>query len=83
MATIDSKSIIDALIRNDGYCSDDPRVAQIVEYTNAYGNTTWGVTWVGEVESSRRKYETETEYVRNPRVIWRAESPRTAKGSLD
>ena len=73
MATIDSKEIIDDMIKADGYYEDDPRVYMIVEYTNAYGNITWGVTWSYESSNSRLRYLDETEFVRNPRVIWRAE----------
>lgn len=46
MATIDSKQIIDEIIKRNGYYEDDPRVALIVEYINAYGNKTWGVTFL-------------------------------------
>ena len=72
MATIDNKKMIDDLIANNGHFEDDPRVAQIVEYTNAYGNITWGVTWINEPPASQRRYEIATEWVRNPRVIWRS-----------
>lgn len=74
MATITSKDIIDELIKNDGYCADDPRVYQIVEYTNAYGNKTWGVTWSNEAELSKHRYEIPSQFVREPKVIWRAVS---------
>lgn len=70
MATIDSKHIIDELIENDGYYPGDPRIYMIVEYTNAYGNQTWGVTWPNE--RGRDRYLEETEWVRNPKIIWRA-----------
>lgn len=70
MATVDSKELIDKIIANDGYFEDDPRVFMIVEYINAYGNKTWGVTWSNEPESRRFRYRIETEYVREPRVIW-------------
>jgi hypothetical protein len=72
MATIDSKEIIDELIRNDGYYDDDPRVYQIVEYTNAYGNITWGVTWDREGDGKRRYEKHNPPYINNPKVIWRA-----------
>lgn len=69
MATIDSKYIIDELIKNNGYYADDPQAYMIVEYTNSYGNVTWGVTW--PYEMNKDKYLQETYYVRNPKVIWR------------
>jgi hypothetical protein len=72
MATIDNKNIIDELIKNNGYYEDDPQAYQIVEYINAYGNTTWGVTWINEVMQRRHRYELETPYVRSPKVIWKA-----------
>ena len=70
MSTIDNKNLIDKIIANDGCYEDDPRVFMIVEYTNTYGNRTWGVTWVNESESQKFRYCIETEYVRNPKTIW-------------
>lgn len=70
MATIDDKAIIDTMIRNEGYYPGDPRVERIVEYTNAYGNRTWGVVWENEPEHARYRYLEETEYVRNPKILW-------------
>lgn len=71
MATIDDKKTIDDIIKNNGYYEDDPRVYMIVEYTNAYGKITWGVTWKNQQD--KQKYLEETQYVRNPKVIWKAE----------
>lgn len=70
MATIDSKQIIDEIIKNNGYYEDDPQVYMIVEYTNAYGNKTWGVTWSNQQD--KEKYLVESQYVRNPKVYWKA-----------
>lgn len=72
MATISDKALIDVIIMNNGYYGDDTRVAQIVEYTNAWGYIAWGVTWVHEPLARQRRYELETFYVRNPKVIWKA-----------
>jgi hypothetical protein len=69
MATIDSKNIIDDIIAKDGYYEDDPRVFMIIEYTNAYGNQTWGVTWINDRD--KYKYLNETAFVKNPKVVWR------------
>ena len=66
MATIDDRDIIDQIIAGK-YRDDRPR--QIVEYTNAWGNTTWGVSFKGE---DIDRYMRPTHYVRNPRVIWKA-----------
>ena len=70
MATIDDKSMIDKLIEANGYYEDDPRVHRIVEYENAYGVITWGVTWVNNIDKD--KYLIESIYVRKPRTIWLA-----------
>lgn len=74
MSTIDSRNIIDEIIKLNGYYEDDPRVYMIVEYTNAYGNITYRVTWINENSSYRTRYLNETEYVRNPKVIWHSEN---------
>ncbi len=72
MATIDSKHIIDELIANNGIYPGDPQVYMIVEYTNAYGNVTWGVTWPHEKGRDRYTIE-QYPYVNNPKIIWRAD----------
>jgi hypothetical protein len=41
----------------------------IIEYTNAYGNQTWGVTWINDRD--KYKYLNETAFVKNPKVVWR------------
>lgn len=81
MATIDNKAIIDKLIAGNGvyteenddpdYPYPDPAAVKIIEYTNREGRTTWGVVFETERRESHDRYEEETEYVRNPRVIWR------------
>ena len=80
MSTIDSKEIIDKIITNNGYYEDGPRVCMIVEYTNSYGNITWGVTWMNEAPERQYRYTIETEYVRNPRVIWSASKTNSTTG---
>ena len=72
MATIDDKSIIDAIIAANGdqYPGEEPPVRSITEYTNAWGNVTWGVVWEGEHPSQLERYMVETVWVRNPRRIW-------------
>ena len=72
MATFDNRKIIDDIVAGNGYYEDDPRVALIVEYTNAFGNQTWGVTWSNEVPTRQERYLIETKFVRVPRVFWRA-----------
>lgn len=73
MSTIDSRRIIDEIIAKDGYYETDPRVALIVEYTNASGRRTWGVTWSNEPVERQRRYLDETQFVGEPRIIWRAQ----------
>jgi hypothetical protein len=70
MATINDESLVKELIANDGYYPSDPRVAMIVEYENALGQTCWGITWETESERRQGRYLIETEYVRNPRMLW-------------
>lgn len=77
MATFDSKQIVDDIIASNGYYETDPRVSQIVEYENYEGRTAWGVTWSTEAPAMQRRYEVATEYVNNPRVIWKADGPRS------
>lgn len=71
MATIDNKHIIDELIRNEGHYPGDPQVYMIVEYTNAYGNVTWGVTWEQEGPSRLRYLIENPPYVNNPKLLWK------------
>ena len=70
MSTIDNEQLIKKLIENDGYYEGDPQVYLIVEYTNAYGNKTWGVTWSNELPERRLRYLIPTEFVQNPKIIW-------------
>lgn len=72
MATIDSRAMIDEIIADNGYYQGDARVHMIVEYTNAYGKIAWGITWSNEKPEMRERYLTETRYVKNPKVIWKA-----------
>lgn len=69
MATIDSKEFIDKIIAANGRLyENDPPITRIVEYTNAWGRTAYGVVFQGEAHQDR--YEIETEYVQNPKVIF-------------
>ena len=76
MATIDSRTVIDRIIRKHGReYADGPDVVKIVEYTTPEGKRTWGVVWANESPQMQDRYEEETEYVRSPRVIWRRDAP--------
>lgn len=66
MATV-GKSSADGLVMNNGYYHDDPRVMQIIEYTDMAGNLAYGVEYGHEIG----RYA-ESEFVRNPRVYWKA-----------
>lgn len=75
MATIDSREFVDRLIAGNGRLPEDqeeapdnPAAIRIVEYTNQYGRRTWGVVFEGDFDPYR--YEHETQFVREPHVIW-------------
>ena len=70
MSTINSKKIVDDFIKSNGFFEDDPQVHMIVEYENAYGGVCWGITWINEPLERRQRYLDQTEFIRNPRVIW-------------
>lgn len=72
MATIDDKSLIDKIIANNGYYEDDPQVYMIVEYINAWDNQAYGITWSNEPNDRKERYLVASEYIRNPKVIWKA-----------
>jgi hypothetical protein len=76
MATFISKDVVDELIAANG---DDPeapwepvRAVKIVEY-DSRGGKVWGVIYrmkTGQVIEDEGRYEEETDFVRNPKVIW-------------
>jgi hypothetical protein len=75
MGTITTRSIIEELIAGGGWqgpddhdAPDNPPAVRIVEYQTPEGATCWGVAFRGDFDYYR--YETETEYVRNPRLVW-------------
>lgn len=67
MATVD-KELADKLKAGNGYYMDDPRVASIIEYDNAWGGVGYGLNYEG-----RGNRYTESDFVRNPRVYWQAD----------
>lgn len=78
MATINSKQIIDELIRNNGFLDahpeeapDNPAAISIVRYVNHWGSETYGVTFRGEDPA---RYLHETPFVRDPQLIWERKS---------
>lgn len=79
MATIDTREFIDRLIAGNGRLPEDqedapdnPFVTRIVEYTNQGGRRVYGVVFEGDFNPYR--YETETEYLSDPRIIWTREA---------
>lgn len=64
MPTIDSKQIVDTIISYGGYYADDPQVHSIVEYTNMWGGTSYGLNY-----SRVNRYE-ESQFVINPKTIF-------------
>ena len=66
MSTV-SKDLADKLVAGDGYYADDPRVASIIEYDNAFGGVGYGLNYEGQ----GNRY-TPSEFVRNPRAYWEA-----------
>jgi len=50
MATIDSWKLIEQLLKNNGYYSDDPQVAIIGEYENFAGKIVWFILYHHETD---------------------------------
>lgn len=72
MATV-GKAIVDRLIANGGRydpeeAPDNPFAERIVEYIDQGGGVAYGVTFEGDHNPYR--YEQETEFVKNPKLIW-------------
>ena len=68
MSTV-NKELAEEIMKLDGYYSDDPRVMQIVQYVNNWGGDAYAILYAEDVKLNR--YE-ESEYVRNPQIIWSA-----------
>jgi hypothetical protein len=64
MPTINSKSMVDLLIRNNEIYEDDKPVKSIVEYTNAWGGVCWGLNY-----NSLNNYGP-SDFVINPKTIF-------------
>jgi len=70
MGTFNDKKIIDHFIEHNGYYEDDPRVIRIVEYVNNWGGTCWGVVYIQDPPIMWFRYDLETDFVHNPKVLW-------------
>ena len=74
--TINDQEHIDAIIAGNGIYPGDEELAarpivRIVQYTNAWGKRTHGVVYEAEARAGQlRRYEQETDYVRDPVVVW-------------
>jgi len=71
MTTVD-KSFADKMVACGGVMYPDdpfePPVNRIVEYTNAWGQKAYGMTFNGHQDPD--KYMRPSEYVQEPRVYW-------------
>lgn len=76
MATIRDRALIDQIIIKSGYYpgheqSPLGRIVRIVEYITPEGETIWGVVYEAEIKMGLlHRYDTETQYIRDPRVIY-------------
>lgn len=68
MPTIDDRALVDEIIAGEGYYKTDPLCKKIVQYTNAWGGTAYGLIYEGMPDD----LYAESEYVRNPQTIWEA-----------
>ena len=64
MPTTDNKKIVDKLISNNGHYGVDAPVHSIVEYTNMWGGTCYGVNY-----GPHNAYE-RSPFVINPKTIF-------------
>lgn len=72
MSTVD-KAFADKMVACDGVMYPDdpfePPVTRIVEYSNAWGGTGYGMTFRGQ---DPEKYMRESEFIKQPRIYWEA-----------
>ena len=84
MSTIDSKPFIDSIIRHNRFYNgdddqslgDNPRVVKVIEYTNMAGVRTWVVVMENDRDPDR--YDSPSEYIGDPVVIWGFDPDRKA-----
>ncbi len=68
MSTV-GKTLALKIIEQNGYFEDDPRVHQVVKYTNAWGSESYAILYPRDVSADRYA---PSAYVINPEVIWSA-----------
>jgi hypothetical protein len=72
MATVD-KDLADNIIANNGYYNgdsenelgDNPRCVIVTRYDNAFGGTSYGLTFEGDPYRYSATY-----FVKNPEIVW-------------
>jgi hypothetical protein len=59
MASITQKNIVDEIIKGNGVYEDDSPVVKIVEYTDNWGGTNWGLVYQLDLDAglSYNRYE--------------------------
>ncbi len=75
MGTFVTKEIIDKMIARNGEADPEDGmrfdVVRIVEYTTPEGQTVWGAVYRVEAGMGMlSRYDSETEYILNPKVIF-------------
>jgi hypothetical protein len=68
MPTINDRAIVDEIIDAGGHYQGDPQVRKIVQYTNSWGGTCYGLIYA---QHSLDAYEP-SEYVIKPFTLWEA-----------
>lgn len=76
MATVDSLSLVQELLRNNGNYPGDPQALAIYSYTNREGNRAFSICYTRSCEHS---LVTST-YVRRPMQLWTKEEGLTVQG---
>lgn len=79
MSTVD-KAFADNIAKHGGWhngdsdntMGDNPQVVSIVEYDNAFDGVSYGLVFAGREGSGGFGRYVESEFVRNPRIYWRA-----------
>ena len=74
MSTIDDKSLIIQLLKNDGHYEDDPQAESIWAYINIEGRLTYSVFWQNVHDMAT------SSYVSHPVLLWRKRDGLTVIG---
>jgi hypothetical protein len=71
MSTFNDRIFVEKLIAANGRYLDDPPVIKIVEYTNNWGGTCWGVIHQGQDPNMYQP----SDYVHDPKTIFTKGGP--------